>query len=82
MSEYIHFSWHASTPLWAGDRRLERGHPHVKKINVFDKREQRKLACYAEVRRKKAKGQLTNEARAETELARAMPCKKEEDEVN
>ena len=45
MSEYIHFSWHASTPLWAGDRRLERGHPHVKKINVFDKREQRKLAC-------------------------------------
>ena len=36
------------SPLRAGDRRLERGHPHVKKISVFDKREQRKLAFYAE----------------------------------
>ena len=71
-------------PLPPMGRRQEAGErsPTRQKINVFDKREQRKLACYAEVRRKKAKGQLTNEARAETELARAMPCKEEEDEVN
>ena len=56
MSEYIHFSWHASTPLWAGDRRLERGHPHVKKISVFDKREQRpSLLVLCLARRKKTK---------------------------
>ena len=65
-------------------RRQEAGErsPTRQKINVFDKREQRRLAFYAEVRRKKAKGQLTNEARAETKLACAMPCKEEEDEVN
>ena len=72
MSEYIHFSWHASTPLWAGDRRLERGHPHVKRqaFSISESRKsllampsgqlttnraQRRLAFYAEVRRKKTK---------------------------
>lgn len=73
MSEYIHFSWHASTPPMG--RRQEAGErsPTRQKISVFDKREQRpsllampsgqlttnraqrRLAFYAEVRRKKTK---------------------------
>ena len=55
MSEYIHFSWHASTPLWAGDRRLERGHPHVKRqaFSISESRESLLVLCFA--RRKKTK---------------------------
>ena len=55
MSEYIHFSWHASTPLCAGDRRQERGHPHVKRqaFSISESRESLLVLCLA--RRKKTK---------------------------
>lgn len=68
MSEYIHFSWHASTPLWAGDRRLERGHPHVKRqaFSISESRESLLVLCLA--RRKKTEGQLTTN-RAQRRLA-------------
>lgn len=48
MSGYIHFSWHASPPPMG--RRQEAGErsPTRQKISVFDKREQTKLAFYAE----------------------------------
>ena len=74
MSEYIHFSWHASTPLWAGDRRLERGHPHVKRQAFSISKSRDELACYAE---------RTTDDKPSAEKA-CILCRgaKEEDEVN